>query len=810
MKTTTKKVMALAIFSSTLLFSGCQKDLYDPEYAASKNGLITGVPSDFNWSTISSVNLTVNVDDQYNGEFYYIVEVFDQNPVINSNAKLLGKGVAKKGQAFSSVISVPQTTKSIAIRQTSPTGLTITRVVDVASTVTVDFGATATKAVSTRSDYSSVSTKSITVSDSDFPTSAPVGAIKFKENNFNASSSYTLDDGFSGRVDLGDKTGISLYASGKVHLTYLYLTATSKLYLLPGAEVTSDSNNLGQSGSVISINSGAKLILTSATEASSNVKIFNKGTIEATDVNTSLKISNSAQLYNSGTISLAGKLSGENGQSYIENYGTITAQNLETAGNSSMINAGTVNIAQKTYISSTNAVWRNESGTYTTTDMEIIGHNPNCFNACELIVTNLLNLNSGALKIDAGAYVSCNTLYMDNARIDMGNNAILNVLTQANYNWNPKANSYGIYGPSTGKALLKIKKAVQNSGSYPIINYGGNLQIECQDHPSINVDDYNARYTEDSSVEWVPLNGTSMTIAKSGCSEGNNAATGNVAADPTFPIVVSPGTYYTYAMEDLWPNYGDYDLNDIVVTVNYDSQIISNDNKVHKLTINAELRALGANKSIAAALQFDNIPAEKIKSVSYSVLSSDGSVLKNINPIDGSVFEVNNNNIEAGQTKAVIPLFDNAHNLLGTSGITNTAIGGQTAQPKTVSIEIQFTTGNNKEVAQSDIDVKNLNFFIVTDKQKTNRTEVHLAGYNATDKANKGLFGTGDDNSNNGTEYRSKSNLVWGMMIPTIFNYPIENTSILLAYPEFEAWAKSGGTQNTNWYNSPSSNYIYK
>lgn len=809
MKTTTKKVMALAIFSSTLLFSGCQKDLYDPDYVASKNGLLTGVPSDFNWSTISSVDLTVNVDDQYNGEFYYVVEVFDSNPIIDSNSKLLGKGVAKKGQAFSTVISVPQTTKSLAIRQTSPTGITITRVVDIASSVTLDFGTT-TKAIATRSNYVSIATKSITVSDSDFPTSAPAGTAKFNKNNFSANSSYTLDNNFDGNVDLGGNTDISLYVSGKVHLTYLYLTANSKLYLLPGAEVTSDNNNLGQSGGVISINTGAKLILTSTTEASSNIKILNKGAIEATNVNTSLKISNSAQLYNNGTISLAGKLSGENGQSYIENYGTITAQNLETAGNSSMTNAGIVNITETTSVSSTNAVWRNESGTYTTKNMDITGRNPNSFNACKLIVTNLLNLNSGTLKNDAGAYVSCNTLYMDNAKIDMGNNAILSVLTQANYNWNPKANSYGIYGPNTGKALLKIKKVVQNSGSYPIINYGGNLQIECQDHPSINVDPYNVRYTEDSSVEWVPLNGTSMTIEKSGCSEGNNAATGHTPADPTFPIEVAPSTYYTYAMEDLWPDYGDYDFNDIVVTVNYDSQIISNDNKVHKLTINAKLRALGATKTLAAALQFDQIPAEKIKSISYSIILSDGSVIKKASPTDGSVFEVNDNGVETEQTKAVIPLFDNAYNFLETSGETNTVVGGKKVDPKTVLIEIQFTTGNNKEVDQSDIDIKNLNFFIVTDKQKTNRTEVHLAGYNPTDKANLGLFGTGDDNSNNGTKYLSKSNLVWGMMIPTIFNYPLEGTSILNAYPDFKAWAISGGTQNTNWHDTPNSNFIYK
>jgi len=809
MKTTTKKMMALAAITSAILLTGCQKDLYDPNYVASKDAPITGIPSDFNWSTISSVNLTVNVDDKYNGEYYYVVEVFDSNPVIDSNAKLLTKGVAKKGQAFSTEFSIPQTLKSIAIRQTSPTGITITRVVDVTSNIILDFGTVTTKAVATKSSYVPVTTRSITVSDSDFPTSAPAGATDFNKNKFSANSSYVIPDGFKGNVDLGDKKGISLYIVGKVNLTTLYLTADSKLFLLPGAEVISDDTNFGQSGVVVSINSNASLTFTNSNKVQfgSSTKVLNKGSINANI----LEMAENAQVYNEGLLKVNGDFTESNDNCFFENTGTFTANNFYLKGGGDFTNSGNVTINSSTSISYGATIWRNENGTFTTNDMVVSASNINSFNACKLIVKNNLDIHDSKLIVDADAYVSCKTLYMNNARVELGANTILKVEDTATYGYNPDSRNYGIYGPSTGKALLKITKAVpENSNAENIINYQGNLQIECQNHISKYLDNSRPRYTEASTIEWVPSGGTSMTIAQSGCSEGNNAAVGHEATNPTFPIVISPSTYYTYAMEDLWPSYGDYDFNDIVTTINYKSQIISNDNKVHKLTINAELRALGANKSLAAAIQFDNIPIDKVKSVNYSVLSSDGTVLKNTNPLDGSVFEINSNGTEANQTKAVIPLFDNAHNFLETSGETNTVIGGKKVEPRTVSIEIQFTTGNNKEVAQNDIDVKNLNFFIVTDKQKTNRTEVHLAGYNPTDKANLGLFGTSNDNSSNATKYLSKENLVWGMMIPTTFDYPLEETSILNAYPEFGGWAKSGGTQNTDWYNSPSSNLIYK
>jgi len=50
------------------------------------------------------------------------------------------------------------------------------------------------------------------------------------------------------------------------------------------------------------------------------------------------------------------------------------------------------------------------------------------------------------------------------------------------------------------------------------------------------------------------------------------------------------------------------------------------------------------------------------------------------------------------------------------------------------------------------------------------------------------------------------------MVIPDDFSYPIESTSILTAYPDFKPWAVSGGTTNTDWYNSSKANsqYIYK
>lgn len=794
MKTTTKKKMALVAITSAVLLTGCQKDLYDPNYVDSKDAPISGIPSDFNWSTISSVNLTVNVDDKYNGEYYYVVEVFDSNPVIDSNAKLLTKGVAKKGQAFSTEFSIPQTLKNIAIRQTDPTGLTVTRVASVASNLTLNFASTTTKSLSTRSS-SAISTKSISVAESDFASEAPADAIPYTtDNDQGKATNLILRDKFNQGINLWTANK-NLYASGKVHITSLYLASGCVLYILPNAEVTLDNDNsFSQSGNVISINSGGKLILKGKTEIGAGVKLLNKGTIEAADENSYIKISSDGKLYNAGNINLVGQLSGENDNSFIDNYGTINAKNFLLNGNSSMTNTGNVNITNQASITSTNAVWRNESGTFTAKNMEIYGKNLNSFNACKLIVTDYLNMYDCKLVVDAGAYVSCKTLSMNNTRIELGDEAIFNVLNKATYGYNAPTN--GIYGTGTKYALLKLKEAAIANGldakAENVIYYGGNLQIECSKHPSLIIEENSRpRFNQDNSVVWVSEGKSTLTISSTGCSEGNVPAKGNTPVSPQFPLTVNLGTTYTYAMEDLWPNYGDYDMNDIVVAIKPE-YTLSSAEYVQSMTFTTTLKAIGANKPLAAAIQLDNVSDANVSNVTYSVSST-----------DGSVFAVGSNKVESFNTnekaKAVIPLFDNAHQFLGSTGITNTVKGGTTKPEKSVSITVTFVANKIKPADISEIATA-LNFFIVTDKQKTNRTEVHLRGFNATSHANKSLFGTSVDNSKTGLTYKSNSNLVWGMVIPSNFSYPVENTSILTAYPDFEQWAQSGGASNQDWY----------
>lgn len=66
-----------------------------------------------------SINFTVVIDDKYNGQFLYKIEIFDNSPEI-ANSTVIKSGVASRDLIFSSTIKIPEAQKSVFIRQTDP------------------------------------------------------------------------------------------------------------------------------------------------------------------------------------------------------------------------------------------------------------------------------------------------------------------------------------------------------------------------------------------------------------------------------------------------------------------------------------------------------------------------------------------------------------------------------------------------------------------------------------------------------------------------------------------------------------------
>lgn len=245
----------------------------------------------------------------------------------------------------------------------------------------------------------------------------------------------------------------------------------------------------------------------------------------------------------------------------------------------------------------------------------------------------------------------------------------------------------------------------------------------------------------------------------------------------------SKTTFASLAYEDLWPAKGDYDFNDLVV--DYQVQEIYNaSNQVVDVKVKTVVRAVGASLKNGWGIQLPVAPST-IKKIS-------GQSLKN-NYITTSA-----NGTEAGQSKAVIMIFDDAFNQIKRVGadFVNTVQNQPFSKGDTLSVSIEF----NSPIASSTLGTAPYNPFLVVNYERGK--EIHLPNYVPTDKADAKLFGTSHDRSNaaKNTYYKNWKNLPWAIHLPVSFDYPYEKQEILKGHLMFSKWAESGGTQYADWY----------
>ncbi len=237
----------------------------------------------------------------------------------------------------------------------------------------------------------------------------------------------------------------------------------------------------------------------------------------------------------------------------------------------------------------------------------------------------------------------------------------------------------------------------------------------------------------------------------------------------------------TFAFEDLWPGKGDYDFNDLVLDYQFKSVLNSNNGLVEFYT-DYSVRAIGASLINGFAFEIPGDPAN-VSSVTGTNITQ-------------SYLSLNGNGTEQNQTNTVVFLFDNAFNMIGSSGSTfiNTKADITYVEPDTNQLYVLYT---NPVVNAGSAPY---NPFIVVDEVRGQ--EVHLAGGVPTNLADQALFGTWADDSNpaTGKYYQTANNLPWALDLPVSFDYPIEQVQIIDAYNHFQEWGESGGGSYDNWY----------
>ena len=233
----------------------------------------------------------------------------------------------------------------------------------------------------------------------------------------------------------------------------------------------------------------------------------------------------------------------------------------------------------------------------------------------------------------------------------------------------------------------------------------------------------------------------------------------------------------TLVFEDRWPQYGDYDMNDLVIDYQY--VLVTNaDNEVKDFQADFNLNAAGAgyNNGFSILLPFE-----------YGNLTLHESS-ENIFPA-----LVDNNDY------AILDLFQNTSVLTGLSAGThfNTNPDQPYYEPVNFNCNITLTDPINF----NDLDFSfPFNPFLTRNGSITH--EVHLMNYPPTNRMNTDIFTTEDDYSDveNQEYYLSLLNLPWALNMPESWKYPAEKNSIVETYINFSVWAESGGETNSDWF----------
>jgi len=237
--------------------------------------------------------------------------------------------------------------------------------------------------------------------------------------------------------------------------------------------------------------------------------------------------------------------------------------------------------------------------------------------------------------------------------------------------------------------------------------------------------------------------------------------------------------FASYAFEDMWPSYGDYDCNDLVMNFNYKT-VTNAQNKVVDLVAKFQVKSSGAS--------FDNGFGVSLNVAPSNVESVTGCI--NV----GTVAKLDPKGYEAGHTTntVIIPV-DAVNTLLGRS-LINVVHGGYTVQTEVQTVTVHLST------PQNSIGTAPFNPFIFVNQDRGK--EIHFKDKAPTELANPVYFESMDDASNPSSQqyYRSTTGLPWAIEVPNNFVYPVEKADILETYLHFAQWAQSSGNDFTDWY----------
>lgn len=718
-----------------LLLTGCVTDVYEPPHPGpNENG--SGISDNFDGETSSSVHLQVKVPDLFEGKYYYTVEVYTEDPAISDDARLITGGKCNSATPFEDAVLIPKVLKYVVIVVTDPTGSKSTYNFDVKEgDMVLDLNEiTDTKAASnSMAGIASPSVPKIVIDRTELEKAT---VLDKKNTEIKSGGVYKITQDLDSKITFPGDYNFTLYVDDAEWTVNqdLILQQASRLYILNGGSLEKGNGN-----GKITVNHNALIYVDSESEIEDG---------EGDDKNGfAVTLINNGQLINAGGVVLKSLYWDGGGKAAVYNTGELDVLNdiTQTTDGNLLVNDGKM-----------------EAGNVTLNNGEL-------YNGCLFKVKNNFKVSSNTLIVlQPYAYTSCKKLMMGENNemfIDAFSMFVCSGSEGAHFNYNNRISGSTI--PEEG--LFRTTKIVANWGG---VYFSRHLQVEVPDKMYPSAD--NCRFISPA----VRKSEATVVIEKGDCNEkGNTPEKGDITEDSQVPDYTEKDPIeYVYMFEDNWPIVGDYDMNDVVLSIK-----IANNKKgsqTQSFSYTATVYALGGTVPVGAAFQLKDMPAANVQGA------------------------------EAGQKYAVFKIGGELHALFNVA--TDEMVNSYKLEyePQVMKGTVTFNTPVKGSINPDVLDL----FIYRGNWDDAIRAEIHLPGAAGTDKAKKSE--TSVDYKYRGEE-NEFYNMMWGLRLPitSFAYYAKERIAIKEAFPSFQMWAtgsQDGISENADWYLKPDNGKILK
>lgn len=825
----------IAAIVATIALAGCKDDVYEPGKirpippAENPFGEDFKAPDGFDWSTDISVKLSVEVNDEFTGKYDYLIEVFTAHPLNNASIIPIAAGYANSDQKYTAEINLSKSVTRLYIRKTDPkqrSSIYEYTVPQNGGTLNCKlfYTAATTRAAIGTSGWDIVNPK----------------IKEYGEEQATDISDMTEKYEFVANDQLKDGS-VYIIKKGETFNKNLtnYTSSQSAIVIVKGTwNITSTPQNLN-----IYVADGGKITGTPHFGAGCTLEVQAGGAVECTEFDATPNV----PIRNFGSIKVEYKAYFNTGSSLYNAKGaTVEFDGLDMNAGTTLKNFGTMSAKDFEELNSGGVIYNAEGATFTLDDgiklksSQILNHGKmdiaGTLETNSSLETIIANYGTGILIADEieGGGIFINDNYIEAKEFDMKNHTdapLYNnctIIAKEEFKFTQAVIDHGsITGPRNGDSWSGVPVESYSSGRLTLLNGSiikattftcgkslnvnadgnspsmiqaekitysnttllkGNLILDINAEVNIGSADkpWEAQYQKDPSVKTTTPSGTAEEAIET-CSgiiyPGNEGS--STPETPEYPEEVGDAQGYTYAFEDQWPVYGDYDMNDIVLTIDEIKLSVKKehgDEYVKEAKIKGRVKAVGASRTLGIGIQLKGLPSD----VKTSQLKQNGETIS---------FEKDN-------FHPTLIICEDAHRYMDNTQqdntFINTEIGGKTDEYKNFDFAIKFA---GQDAKPENFNINHLDVFIFSKKgaQVPCRREVHLAGYAPTRWGDQSFSGASNDNGKD--RFTSHENLAWGIRIPyNEWSWPQELIMITEAYGSFKSWISSGGASDADWW----------